>query len=62
MSIMFPTIVALGICGLGDKIEMGLRLHRLGDHGWSLSAKRDRGIADFQGMSAGFIPKTAVDG
>ena len=39
MSIMFPTIFALGIFGLGEKAKKGFLFHRHGDHGRRHSAQ-----------------------
>jgi FHS family L-fucose permease-like MFS transporter len=55
MSIMFPTIFALGIFGLGDKSKWASAFIVMAIMGGAILPKLMGGIADSHGMSAGFL-------
>ncbi len=55
MSVMFPTIFALGIRGLGDYTKLGSSLIVMSIVGGAIAAPVMGGIADKQSMRGGFV-------
>ena len=55
MSVMYPTIFALGIRGLGDHTKFGSSLIVMSIVGGAIAAPRMGQIADAYSMRAGFV-------